>query len=104
MDEAYGPPADEPLRVTVVNGNLRFVPEPLMLGHYSSIALTGTERVMDDLIGGMMSVSLALGQYPEAPETNDLFINRLQPPDNPLQLPRPHAVIVVGLGDEGSLR
>ncbi len=39
--------ADAPLRIAIVNGDLRFVSEPLLLGHYRSTRLTGTERVMD---------------------------------------------------------
>jgi hypothetical protein len=34
------------LRVTVVNGDLTFQQAPLLLGHYRSTRLTGTERVM----------------------------------------------------------
>ena len=92
------------LHVSVVNGNLRFVRPPLMLGHYRAMALTGTERVMDELIGGAMSASLRLGQYPDTAAAHEVFINTARDPANPLQLPRPKAVIVVGLGDEGALR
>lgn len=100
-------PAPEPspaaLQVAVVNGNLRFVPQPLLLGHYRSAALTGTEQVMDGLIGGAMGTALGLGHYPEQPGSYEVFINTRAARDNPLQLPRPKAVIVVGLGEEGTL-
>ncbi|HVG44026.1 MAG TPA: CHAT domain-containing protein [Longimicrobium sp.] len=98
------PPAPPALRVSVVNGNLTFVAQPLLLGHYRAMALTGTERVMDDLVGGAMSVALGLGQYPELPGTHEVFINTRPNPRNPLQPPRPRSVVVVGLGDEGTLR
>ncbi|HEX2079596.1 MAG TPA: CHAT domain-containing protein [Longimicrobium sp.] len=101
-------PAPEPsptaLQVTVVNGNLRFVPQPLLLGHYRSAALAGTEHVMDELIGGAMATALALGHYPEQPRSYEVFVNTRAARDNPLQLPRPKAVIVVGLGEEGTLK
>ena len=93
-----------PLPVTVVNGNLKFARYPLLLGHYQCLVLTGTERVVDRLIGGTMTASLGLGRYPEAPMTQQLFMNRAANKDNPLQMPRPEAVIVVGLGQEGKLR
>ncbi|HEU0077676.1 MAG TPA: hypothetical protein VFQ76_08515, partial [Longimicrobiaceae bacterium] len=92
------------LRVTVVNGNLRFVRHPLLLGHYRAAALTGTELVMDELIGEAMSTALGLGEYPEQPGSHEVFINTRAARDNPVRLPRPKAVIVVGLGDEGTLK
>jgi hypothetical protein len=92
------------LRVTVINGDLTFVAEPLMLGHYRASKLTGTERVMNNLIGGAMDGALQRGLYPHKPESHQIFINSRTRPDNPWQLPRPRAVIVVGLGEEGSLR
>jgi hypothetical protein len=103
-DEASGDAAR--LRVTVVNGDLSFVRQPLLLGHYRSSNLTrgGAERVVDALIGGAMAVSLAKGQYPDAPESHQVFINTRTAPDDPSQLPRPEAVIVVGLGAEGKLQ
>jgi hypothetical protein len=103
MDTETGP-SPSALRVTVVNGNLRFVPQPLLLGHYRCAALTGTEQVMDELIGGAMGMALGLGHYPEHPGSNEVFINSRAARENPLQLPRPRAVIVVGLGDEGALK
>jgi tetratricopeptide (TPR) repeat protein len=97
-------PAIPALRVSVINGDLTFVAEPLMLGHYRASKLTGTEWVMDRLIGGAMDGALQRGLYPGKPETHQIFINTRARPDNPWQPPRPRAVIVVGLGEEGSLR
>lgn len=92
------------LRVSVHNGNLKFISRTLMVGHYGASTLTGTEAVVDRFIGGAMSASLALGLYPEAPGTHQFFINHRQDPDSPLALPRPPHVVVLGLGDEGKLR
>lgn len=39
--------APRTLAITVVNGNLRFIRQPLLLGHYRSMVLTGTESIMD---------------------------------------------------------
>jgi tetratricopeptide (TPR) repeat protein len=98
------PPLQPRLRLAVVNSNLRFIGGPLMLGHYLSGRLTGTERAMNRLIGGTMAQSLASGHYPHAPGTVDVFVNtRIQAGQRWLQ-PRPAAVIVVGLGAEGELR
>ena len=60
---------------------------------------------MNILTGGAMEVSLKAGLYPDAPGTHQIFINKhLSEHGNPLQPPRPQAVIVVGLGQEGKLR
>jgi hypothetical protein len=93
-----------PLSVTVINGDLSFIRQPLLIGHYRSLRLTGTESVMNELIGGAMAASHKLGLYPVAIGTQRVFMNHNADPDNPWRLPRPPAVIVAGLGEEGKLR
>jgi len=93
-----------PLRVTIINGDLSFIQQPLLIGHYHSLRFTGTEKVMNDLIGGTMMTALRLGLYPVAIGTHQLFMNHKADPENPWRLPRPQAVIVAGLGEEGKLR
>ena len=97
-------PRHSVLRVSVHNGNLKFISQTLMVGHYVSSRLTGTEGVVDRFIGGAMSASLGAGLYPESPGTHQIFVNHQQDPDNPLALPRPPQVVVAGLGEEGKLR
>jgi hypothetical protein len=97
------PPPPPSLTVGVINGNLAFVREPLLLGHYRSMAPAGAEKVMDRFLAGALQESMALGGYPDVPGAAQVFINRCRNEDKPLQDPRPEAVIVVGLGDEGSL-
>ena len=92
------------LRVSVHNGNLKFISATVMVGHYGASTLTGTEGVVDQFIGGAMSASLAVGLYPEAPGSHQFFTNHRQDPDSPLALPRPPHVVVAGLGEEGKLR
>ncbi|MBZ5689587.1 MAG: CHAT domain-containing protein [Acidobacteriia bacterium] len=91
------------LRVTVVNGDLTFEKDPVLLGHYRATRLTGTEEVMDKLIDGAMKRSLGLGFYPLAPGTNQIFLNTTPNPEDVRRMPRPKAVIVAGLGEEGRL-
>ena len=99
--------ADSPqgaaLKVTVLNGNLSFVRQPLMVGHTRALALTGTEAVLNSLIGGAMKASLDAGLYPDLPGTHQLFMNARTDPDNPWRAPQPACAVVVGLGDEGKL-
>jgi CHAT domain-containing protein len=103
---ARGVPAEdaEPLRISVTNGDLTFEPEALMLGHYHAMQLTGTERVMDRLIGGTMTRSLERGVYPVAIGSHQIFINSRPNLERGSFMPRPKAVIIVGLGEEGKLR
>ncbi|HZA93837.1 MAG TPA: hypothetical protein VE420_14530, partial [Gemmatimonadales bacterium] len=89
---AVGRPDQVPLRITVHNGDLTFVREPLLIGHYRSSRLTGTESVMDRVIGKLMSEALKVGDYPDLPGTYATFPNAQPPQHNPWQLPRPEAV------------
>ncbi len=92
------------LQIEVLNGNLAFQQQPLMVGHYRSSELTGTEAIVNRLIGGAMKSSLDIGLYPEAPGSQSVYVNAFRDPANPWRTPRPEAVVVVGLGDEGALR
>src|SRR4029079_12056097 len=51
-------PATAALQISVVNGDLTYTPEPLLIGHYQSSRLSGAEKVMDGAIGGQMSAAL----------------------------------------------
>lgn len=98
------PMEQAPLRITVTNGDLTFEREALLLGHYRSTRLTGTEGVMNRLIGGAMQHSLQVGVYPSTVGSNQIFINTRPDFERGAFMPRPKAVIVVGLGEEGKLQ
>lgn len=104
MPPSDATPRQTVLRVSVVNGDLSFVRQPLLLGHYRSSLLTGTERVMNRLVGGVMQDALTAGLYPDPPGSHQVFVNESVQADNPWRLPRPEAVVVAGLGEEGNLR
>ena len=91
------------LNVVVFNGDLKFVRQPLLVGHYRSLTLTGAEWVVDQLVGQGMSRSLEAGLYPDAPGSQQIFGNLRKDPANPLAMARPMAAIIVGLGPEGKL-
>ncbi|MEO5843842.1 MAG: CHAT domain-containing protein [Caldimonas sp.] len=96
--------ASRALHVSVLNADLKFVHQPLVVGHYRSVALTGTEGVVDRLVGRAMSRSLAAGVYPDRVGSHQIFGNVRKDPDNVLAMARPLAVVVAGLGEEGKLR
>jgi CHAT domain-containing protein len=91
------------LRVEVLNGNLSFVRSALMVGHTRALSLTGTEAVVNSLIGGAMRASLDAGVYPDAPGSHQIFVNASIDPANPWRTPQPAGAVVVGLGEEGKL-
>lgn len=95
---------DRRLKISVINGNLQFIQEPLLIGHYRDASLTGVERVVDDLIGGALSTSIRLGRYPQHLGSQQVFVNAGFRSPHPFRLPRPAGLIVVGLGSEGQLR
>ncbi|MDP1898851.1 MAG: CHAT domain-containing protein [Rubrivivax sp.] len=101
--DAPSSPDGAALRVTVLNGNLSFVGQHLMVGHSRSLSLTGTEAVVNTLIGGAMKASLDAGLYPDQPGTHQIFVNSRADPDNPWRAPQPASAVVVGLGEEGKL-
>jgi tetratricopeptide (TPR) repeat protein len=92
------------LPLCVVNGNLKFIDQPLLLGHYMSGSLSGAEAVVNMLIGGAMGESLGAGLYPAGVGSQQVFANQRVLADEPLARPRPAAVVVIGLGEEGRLR
>ncbi|NUZ04276.1 DUF7379 domain-containing protein [Piscinibacter koreensis] len=92
------------LQVAVLNADLKFIRQPLLLGHYRAMKLTGTEAVVDRLVARTMSRSLATGLYPDAPGEYQVFGNRREDPANVFDMARPEAAVVVGLGEEGKLR
>ncbi len=91
------------LRVSVLNADLKFVGQPLMVGHYRSLVLSGAEWIVDGLVAHAMSESLATGLYPDATGTQQIFNNLRPDPQDGTTMARPRAVIVVGLGEEGKL-
>lgn len=92
------------LKISVINGDLTFVSEPLMLGHYRSLVLSGAEKVIDDFLNGIMTKALRLRNYATQPGESTVFENRQGVKDDPHAAPRPAGVVVVGLGAEGDLK
>ena len=77
------------LKISVINGDLSFIRQPLLIGHYRSLRLSGTEYVVNKLVGGAMENSLKVGLYPVPPGTHQVFVNTHADPNNPWQPPRP---------------
>jgi hypothetical protein len=97
------PDTSAALEITVFNSDLSFLSEPLLVGHYASLAVTGSEATINRLLGGKLDRALRAGDYPQDVGIVKVFSNTRLREDNPWQLPRPEAVVVVGLGPEGKL-
>ena len=91
------------LHVAVFNGDLKFIRQPLLIGHYHAQRLTGTESVIDGLLDRAMSRWLNAGLYPDETGSHQIFDNDREDTES-FDMARPAAVIVVGLGEEGKLR
>ena len=92
------------LAITVVNGDLSFERRPLLIGHYRSTQLTGAEAFVDRMLQHTMARSLDVDVYPAEPGSHQIFPNTAIDVNRDWLTPRPEAVIVVGLGQEGDLR
>jgi hypothetical protein len=106
-DEGFELPLNDRLVVKVYHGDLRFVRNPLLVGHYQSLSLSGSEAVVDKLVSSRMSKALRAGIYPERVGSYQIFENGRHINFERQQqryIPRPKAAIVVGLGEEGTLK
>jgi len=106
-DTAAAAPAAAPVdrvSISVVNGDVTFEERPLLIGHYRATVLTGAEKIVDKVLDEAMSSSLNRGVYPIEPGTHRIFTNQRVQKGKYWQTPRPEAVVVAGLGQEGKLQ
>ncbi len=97
-------PISAPLRVQVTHGDLKFVQEPLLLGHSSSLALSGSEAAVNRIMGHALDDALKAGLYPDRVGEHQVFVKTQEDSANPWGLKRPVAVVVAGLGNETELK
>lgn len=82
------------VRLTVRHGDLRYAPNPLVVGHYFGDGIVSAEKALDRFLDHRLSARLQLGLYPGLRNTAEVFVN----PD----AAKPSA-IVIGLGAVGEL-
>ena len=89
------------LRVAVHAGDLRFVDQPVLCGHYIGDAISGAEAVLDEMLEGRLSERDCLGLYASGIGTS---VVALRPPteEERARGSAPGAVIV-GLGNYNGL-
>jgi tetratricopeptide (TPR) repeat protein len=84
-----------PLKVEVLHGDLRYAKHCRVVGHYKDSGLYSAESTLDRMLEKQLRRRLALGLYPEALGTSQVFF-----PAGKSERP---AALVVGLGEYGKL-
>lgn len=88
-----GPVETRPvLRVRVVHGDICDVTHPIIVGHQNATPIGGSEKAIDDRLGGMFRRRLGLGAYPGTLGASEVFDSTASSP-----------IVVIGLGDAGDL-
>lgn len=88
----------QPIRVRVSNGDLRYASSPLLAGHFANDGILSAEREIDRHLDGALTERNALAIYPDEIGTSELFL----PLKTESSADYPGAVIL-GLGQFGLL-
>lgn len=83
------------LVVRVVHGSLEFAAEPVAVGHYQGMPLTGAEGFLNARLRGLLGDRLLLGVYAEQ-EGSAVLVG-------PLPEVRPPGALILGLGPAGEV-
>ena len=82
-------PPENPLRITVSNGDLRYATYPLLVGHFANDGITSAEAQVDKQLNFALSDRYQLGIYPGDVGSSEIFISN----NNGFK-----GAVVVGLG------
>lgn len=83
-----------PISIHVAHGNLEHTNRVLMAGHYRGDSILNAEAALDQRLEGRLREVHRLGVYPGELNTSEVFLN----PNK-----QPAGVIIIGLGEVGSL-
>lgn len=92
---AAATPETPVLQVQVVHGSLEFAAEPVAVGHYQGMPLTGAEGFLNGRMRGLLGDRLLLGMYAEQ-EGSAVLVG-------PLPEVRPPGALILGLGPAGEV-
>ena len=90
LEKELGPP----LLLEVTNADVRNAKHPVFVGHYKGDPIVSAEAQLDLAVGGKLTRDLRLGRYPGPIETARVYGTS----------EKIRGVVVVGLGDVGTLR
>jgi len=88
--------------VKVLHANLRYIDDPLMLGHQAGTGLYSAEKFLDGVYRQRLSEAIRLDVYPGALGTSDSFLPPQDASAKGVRV-RPERAIIVGLGEVGEL-
>ena len=92
------PPAAPAIEVSVLNGDLAFASDPVLVGHYAGDTITSAEAELDNWLGGRLREMHGVGLYPGPIETSEVVFDPA-----PAVANRVDGAVVVGLGRPGEL-
>lgn len=84
------------LKIAVVHGNLKFIAQAVLLGHYERDILASAERFLDNVFEGRLNERRHLDLYPGPLGTSTVVFH-------PRENGKPCAGLIVGLGPVGEL-
>lgn len=84
----------EPIRVSVVHGNLKYAKKFVAVGHYQGDSIVSAEAALDQSLDGALKNRWELNLYPGAAGTTELVPNAK--PNGP-------GALIIGLGEVGEL-
>lgn len=82
------------VQIGVTHGDLAFVAQPIVVGHYTGDTIVSAEGYLDRVLGGQLRKRLSLGLYPGPLDTAEVFLNSARTPGG---------AVVIGLGKVGDL-
>ncbi len=85
---------NDKIELSVAHGHLAFVRFPVLVGHYTGDAFSGTEALLDRALGFRLSRSRKMGLYPGRIGTSAIFLD----PSS-----KPRGAVVAGLGQPADL-
>ena len=88
--------------VKVLHANLRYIDDPVMLGHQAGTGLYSAEKFLDGVFKQRLSEAIRLEVYPGPLGTSDSFLPPQDDSGNGVRV-RPERAIIVGLGEVGEL-
>lgn len=88
--------------VKVLHANLRYIDDPVMLGHQAGTGLYSAEKFLDGVFKQRLSEAIRLEVYPGPLGTSDSFLPPQDDSGTGVRV-RPERAIIVGLGEVGEL-
>ncbi|HTO16497.1 MAG TPA: CHAT domain-containing protein [Edaphocola sp.] len=84
----------EPIKISVLNADLKYTHYPVMVGHFKGDGLFSAEKALDHYLNGKLSERHRLGYYPNEIIESEITYNGAT---------QPKGVLIIGLGIQSDL-